>query len=66
MKTLEEVIYRAAEAVVHEYLSGGNRPTGDLVDVGMIAFIYDVEVDDLYEEIDNTVAELRHFHASGE
>jgi hypothetical protein len=59
MREYEEAIYRAAELVIDEYLAGGNRPMGDVIDVPFIAFVYDMDVDVVYEEIHNTVEEIR-------
>ena len=59
MREYEEAIYRAAELVIDEYLAGGNRPMGDVIDVQFIAFVYDMDVDVVYEEIHNTVEEIR-------
>lgn len=58
MREYEEAIYRAAELVLNDYLSGGNQPLGSVVDVQFIAFVYEMDADEVYEDIRNTYEDM--------
>lgn len=59
MKTYEEAVYRAAEGKYHDYMSGSLIPRADAGEIRMIAFLFEVDVDNVWEEVHNTFEDMR-------
>lgn len=59
MKTYEEAIQRAADTKYHDYIGGSFFPRADAGEVNMIAFVFNVDVDTVWNDVDTSFDAMR-------
>lgn len=66
MKTYEQAVRRLALGEFYSYMNGDMLPAANAGEVRATAFIFGVDLDDLYEQVDEQAVEiLKAYRATG-
>lgn len=58
MKTYDEAVGRAAAGKYHDDMGGSLIPRANAGEVDMIAFLFEVDVDNVYEAVHNAYKDM--------